>query len=250
LVKVIWLSSSKINWWNWMGSDRMLYYLTFCCENNWNMTIFSLQKVTKIFFCVCWSKLCHVLEDCYLNTPHHHNVGSHTLHTKNWESQRSSVSHCPDLSKTNSVWHPTSFFKIHFNIFSHLQVGLPSGFYHKTTPTHFSTNAFHSVCHVCVSISSTSHFKEYFTCTVSSFVQYRFLQIFTCTVTSHRGIRWCSWLRHCATSRKVAGLIPDGVTGIFHWHNPSGQIMALGLTQPLIEMSTRNNSWGVNEAGA
>jgi len=28
--------------------------------------------------------------------------------------------------------------------------------------------------------------------------------------------RWRSWLRHCATSRKVAGSIPDGVTGIFH----------------------------------
>jgi hypothetical protein len=26
-----------------------------------------------------------------------------------------------------------------------------------------------------------------------------------------------SWLRHCATSRKVAGSIPDGATGIFHW---------------------------------
>ena len=25
-----------------------------------------------------------------------------------------------------------------------------------------------------------------------------------------------SWLRHCATSRKVAGSIPDGVIGIFH----------------------------------
>jgi hypothetical protein len=24
------------------------------------------------------------------------------------------------------------------------------------------------------------------------------------------------WLRHCATNRKVAGSIPDGVTGIFH----------------------------------
>jgi hypothetical protein len=28
--------------------------------------------------------------------------------------------------------------------------------------------------------------------------------------------RWCSLLRHYATSRKVAGSIPDGVTGIFH----------------------------------
>jgi nitrate reductase gamma subunit len=26
------------------------------------------------------------------------------------------------------------------------------------------------------------------------------------------------WLRHCATNRKVAGSIPDGVTGIFHLH--------------------------------
>ena len=30
------------------------------------------------------------------------------------------------------------------------------------------------------------------------------------------GTRWCSWLRHCATSRKVAGSIPDGVVGILH----------------------------------
>jgi hypothetical protein len=30
-----------------------------------------------------------------------------------------------------------------------------------------------------------------------------------------RGARWRSWLRHCATSRKVAGSIPDGVTGMF-----------------------------------
>jgi hypothetical protein len=31
------------------------------------------------------------------------------------------------------------------------------------------------------------------------------------------------WLRHCATNRKVAGSIPDDVTGIFHWHNSSGR---------------------------
>jgi len=28
--------------------------------------------------------------------------------------------------------------------------------------------------------------------------------------------RWRSWLRHFTTSRKVAGSIPNGVTGIFH----------------------------------
>jgi hypothetical protein len=36
--------------------------------------------------------------------------------------------------------------------------------------------------------------------------------------------------------------IPDRATGIFHWHNPSGRNLALGLTQPLTEMSTRNIS--------
>jgi len=52
------------------------------------------------------------------------------------------------------------------------------------------------------------------------------------------------------TSQKVTGSIPDGVIENFHWHNPSGCTMALGLTQPLTEMSTRNISWGVKAAGA
>ena len=52
------------------------------------------------------------------------------------------------------------------------------------------------------------------------------------------------WLRCCATNRKVAGSIPDGVIGIFHWHNPPDHTMALGSTQPLTEMSTRRISWG------
>ena len=64
------------------------------------------------------------------------------------------------------------------------------------------------------------------------------------------GTRWRSWLRHCATNRKVAGSIPDGGIGIFHWHNPSGRSMALGSTQCLTEMSTRNISWGVKLACA
>jgi hypothetical protein len=38
--------------------------------------------------------------------------------------------------------------------------------------------------------------------------------------------------------------------GIFHWLNPSGRTMALGLTQSLTKMSTRNISWGVKAAGA
>jgi hypothetical protein len=41
-------------------------------------------------------------------------------------------------------------------------------------------------------------------------------------------------------SRKVAGSIPDEVTGYFKWSNPSSRTMVLGSTQPLTEMSTRN----------
>jgi hypothetical protein len=48
--------------------------------------------------------------------------------------------------------------------------------------------------------------------------------------------QWRSWLRHCDTSRKVAGSILEDVIGIFHWHNTCGRTMALGSTQPLTEM--------------
>ena len=47
---------------------------------------------------------------------------------------------------------------------------------------------------------------------------------------------WRNQLRHCATIRKVAGLIPDEVFGIFHGLNPSGRTMPLGLTQLLTEV--------------
>ena len=47
----------------------------------------------------------------------------------------------------------------------------------------------------------------------------------------------------------LAGSIPDGVIEISHWHTPSLYTMALGSTQPLTEMSTRNNSWGIKAAG-
>jgi hypothetical protein len=58
--------------------------------------------------------------------------------------------------------------------------------------------------------------------------------------------RWGSWLRHCATNRKVAGSIPDGVSGIIL----SVALWPWGSTQPLTEMSTRNISCGVKAAGA
>ena len=48
---------------------------------------------------------------------------------------------------------------------------------------------------------------------------------------------------HCATSRKVAGSIPDSVIGIFQLHNPSDRTVALGSTQFPTEISARNISW-------
>ena len=66
----------------------------------------------------------------------------------------------------------------------------------------------------------------------------------SCNLTEYRalywGMRW-QW-RHYATSRKVAGSIPDVFIETFHWHNPSSRTMALRSTQPLTEGSTRNIS--------
>jgi hypothetical protein len=42
----------------------------------------------------------------------------------------------------------------------------------------------------------------------------------------------------------VESLIPEGVTGIFHWHNPSAYTIDLGSTPSLTEMSTGNIIWG------
>ena len=64
------------------------------------------------------------------------------------------------------------------------------------------------------------------------------------------GTRWRIWLRHCATSRKVDGSIPDDVNVNFHRHNPSGRTATLRSTKPLTEMSTRSISWRVKVAGA
>jgi hypothetical protein len=62
--------------------------------------------------------------------------------------------------------------------------------------------------------------------------------------------RWRSWLKHCAKSRKVAALIVDEVIEISRWMNPSVRTMALRLTQPLTDTSTRDVSCGVKAPGA
>jgi len=68
-----------------------------------------------------------------------------------------------------------------------------------------------------------------------------------CTGNIHQysfsgGTWWCNWLMHCVTSQ-VTHSILNYVTGILHWHNPTGRIMALGSTQSLTQMSTRDISW-------
>ena len=53
-----------------------------------------------------------------------------------------------------------------------------------------------------------------------------------------------------AKNRKVACSFPVSVIGIFRCPNLFCRTMSLESTQPLIEMSTRNISWGVKAAGA
>jgi hypothetical protein len=63
----------------------------------------------------------------------------------------------------------------------------------------------------------------------------------------HFSTTWLrSWLRYYTASHKVVGLSPDDVFEfIFNLLNPSSRTTALGLIQPLIEMSTRKYFWGV-----
>jgi hypothetical protein len=63
------------------------------------------------------------------------------------------------------------------------------------------------------------------------------LTTLVCSLTS---LEYFSWLRHCATSRKVAESISDEVIGFFNLPNPSTRTTALGSTQPLTKIRTKN----------
>jgi len=69
---------------------------------------------------------------------------------------------------------------------------------------------------------------------LSQFLKLKFVFNITATFQMHQRVlvQYATAVEARATSQKVAGSIPDGVTGIFRWHNPSGRTMALGLTQP------------------
>jgi len=52
------------------------------------------------------------------------------------------------------------------------------------------------------------------------------------------GHRARGWMRNCTANRNVAVLIPDVVTGFFHWLNTPGLTMPLGTTRSLTRSST------------
>jgi len=75
-----------------------------------------------------------------------------------------------------------------------------------------------------------------------------FTTITTTTTTTTTGARGGVVVK--ALRYKPAGSIPDGVNGIFQWHNPSGRTMTLGSTKPLTEIENQVYFPGVKAAGA
>ena len=57
---------------------------------------------------------------------------------------------------------------------------------------------------------------------------------YVCILMTYWGHEVVQGLKHCASSRKVAGSIPDVVTGIFHWYNPFG---------PEIDSASKKNEY-------
>jgi hypothetical protein len=53
-------------------------------------------------------------------------------------------------------------------------------------------------------------------CTVLTYIRCHVKTSIAADYGDLRVKQWHSWLRHCATSWKVEGSIPDGVSGNFH----------------------------------
>jgi hypothetical protein len=72
-----------------------------------------------------------------------------------------------------------------------------------------------------------------------------------CGLGKQQAVYYNNQTRHLLCGQNVLIILnPIGVTGILHWVDPSGRIMALASTPPLTGMSTRNTSLGVKVAGA
>jgi hypothetical protein len=64
------------------------------------------------------------------------------------------------------------------------------------------------------------------------------------------GTAVAQWLRCCATNRKVAGSIPDGVIGIFHFSYIFRSHYGPGVDSASNRNEYQENFLGVNAAGA
>jgi hypothetical protein len=64
------------------------------------------------------------------------------------------------------------------------------------------------------------------------------------------GTAVAQWLRYCATNQEVAGSIPDGVIGIFHWHKSFCSYNGPGVDSDSNRNEYQENFLGVNAAGA
>jgi hypothetical protein len=64
-----------------------------------------------------------------------------------------------------------------------------------------------------------------------------------------QGTALAQWLSYCVTNKKVAGSIPDGVIGIFHWHKSFRSHYGLGVDSASNRSEYQGYFVGVNAAG-
>jgi hypothetical protein len=91
-----------------------------------------------------------------------------------------------------------------------------------------------------LTVSRSSPLKHFVTneeCPSSYLTSLQFSDLFCCILRHAARGHTVAWLRHCATSWKAAGSIPDEVIRFFHLPHLSSLNMALGSTQPLTEMT-------------
>jgi len=114
------------------------------------------------------------------------------------------ITPCPELAAVKSV-----FISCILILSLHINVNNTENCYCLYTPTWICDSAKH-VLHSLLILS----FLIRITGEVRSSIIRNYLQFF---ITS-MGTAVAQWLRCCATNRKVAGSIPVGFIGIFHWY--------------------------------
>ena len=104
--------------------------------------------------------------------------------------------------------------------------------------------------YVCPSSDFGNVWRHFYFCQVCVCVcVYIYIYIYI-YIYNFRGTAVAQRLKCCATNRKVAGSIPDGVTEIFHLHNPADRTMAPGVDSASNRNEYQENFLVVNAAGA